>query len=385
MHRFPYFVCASALFGVAVLGACTTTPTSPEPSGDASSADAQPEAEGGTPAPMPEPTRLPVGRDAVMTVSEGGAIDIMSAAWIGRGPAAVVWDRSDEAFTRSTLQARSWSTRAGEGWSSLTPLDFGSASLTASPSIVTLPEGTFLYAATAGSLQSKPVVRRAPFTVEASGAITLGAPAALPAIPSVDWLLSWPTFVVLADGRVACTFRDGAAKVHVAFSDDGRSFGASPALEVGAMMSLAQAKSGLLALTYQTEGALGGMVAWVRTDPSARGETWSAPVRLTTTSENVHDTHAVLRADGGLDLYYIQVVDDHGFSLFRRALDASGNLGTEQRVTDPSAGEPSKPSPSRLAEGGVLLTYAEITKRAAGGAPSEQILRALVIHGDAPR
>ena len=124
-------------------------------------------------------------------------------------------------------------------------------------------------------------------------------------------------------------------------------------------------------------------IAWAVISSDAK--TWSAPLKITDSSTNVHDTAALARPDGGADLYYEYSTDDFPFSIYRRCISPDGTWGPEQRVTDSSVKDAMKPSPSRLADGTVLLTFATGVERdATTGFPIKQRIEAVVLPGDAP-
>jgi hypothetical protein len=203
-------------------------------------------------------------------------------------------------------------------------------------------------------------------------------------IDGVTGLLSWPKFYALT-GRVAVAFRDGAGRPMAAFSTDGLAFDPAVAVSAaaGAMPALGQFEGSGLAFTYQTEGSGGGMISWVSL--SADGLSWSSPLKVSESSSNVHDTTAVRRQDGGLDLYYIYPCSAAGFCLFRRGLSPAGSFSGEQQVTLAEVGETSKPEVARLGDGRLLVLWARISARSPQGYPTEQILEGALIRGDAPR
>jgi hypothetical protein len=192
----------------------------------------------------------------------------------------------------------------------------------------------------------------------------------------------WPRVLRLVDGRSALAYRDGSSRPRFALSDDGLSFDDADIVgPPGAMANVGELADGTLAYTYQT-GEL-GMTSWVVL--SEDGRSWSEPVAVTEASSNVHDTSSVRRDDGDLDLYYVYSGAREGFSLYRRALAADGTLGAEQRVTDSTVAEPSKPAVTRLRDGSLFVRWAAITMRDVSGVPIEQVLHGAIVWGDAPR
>jgi len=324
-----------------------------------------------------DPTTLPLGLEAVYRVSGPGGVDVGSAAWVeADGRLWVAWERFDAAFTSSALWLAS--SADGAAWSPPGALLAGGPAYRASPSSATLAGQGWVYFAEAADLYGQVSLRRARV---AGGAA--GTPEALATVPGLGSLLSWPRFLALSGGRVALAFRDGSGRPRVAYSADGVLFDPPVTVHTGAaaMAALGQAPDGWLAYAYQT-GTGGSMSSWVRT--SADGQAWDEPVEVSASSTNVHDTTLVPRLDGGLDLYYIWPCSAAGFCLHRRALAADGSLGPEQQVTLPEVGETSKPEGLRLPDGRLLLLWAEISQRGAGGEPSEQILSGCLLAGDAP-
>lgn len=299
-------------------------------------------------------------------------VDVDSAAAFDGTRTTVVFDSFDVAFSRGRL----WEADLHAPGAPHT-LALGDEALIAAPSRV----GDFLYFVAAGGLAEAPAIWRAPVI---DG--VYGAREAVGAIDGVDGVLSWPRFVGLPDGRVAVAFHDGAGRPSIAFSEDGLAFGAVSVVDdqARAMAKVEAFADGSLAYTFQT-GAY-PMISTVRVAPApAAGQApvWSAPIVVTDASQNVHDTSAVARADGGLDLYYIYPPVD-GFRVFRRAFASDGRLGPEEPITGDASGDASKPRAIRIDGCGVLLTYAEITDRDEGGAPVQQRLGAVVLDGDAP-
>jgi hypothetical protein len=237
----------------------------------------------------------------------------------------------------------------------------------------------FLYHEEAKTLRGRPSIWRSALGADGRW----GAPEALPAIADVTSLLSWPEFTAMGDGTLL-SFRGGAISAcRAAISNDGVAFQMTtpPCTASAAMAAGATFKNGSLAFSHQN-GDPTNMISYVMTSTD-RGATWSTPAAVSSAA-NVHDTSFAPRLDGGLDLYFIYPPDTHGFSLFRRALTPTGILGPEERVTQSSLGEPSKPHVVRLADGRLLLSYAEIAKRAPSGEPSVQRIVLAALGTDAP-
>ena len=309
-------------------------------------------------------------------------IDLDSASALEAGRVRVIFDSFDAAFETGRL----WegARELGDLGSVRAPrqLELGDEAFVAAPSRVRLGDGAYLYFVVGTSLGVAPELARA--RIEADG---FGPREDLGPLAGADSLLAWPRFETLPDGRIAVAFHDGVGRPSLALSDDGRVFGAATVVDTAprAMAKVTAFGDGTLAFTYQT-GA-NPMISYVRVaPPPAAGAppVWSAPFVVTEASSNVHDTSAVVRADGDLDLYYIYPPGP-AFRVFRRALARDGRLGPEEAVTGEASGDTSKPRVVRLDGCRVLLTYAEITVRDGAGQPIQQRLGAVVIDGDAPQ
>lgn len=304
---------------------------------------------------LPSAGTLPLGTNDALRVSEVREIDV-STAWEvdAKGAVRGTFDRSDVAFSRSALW--SFSSLDGKRFSKPRLLDVSNAALVGSPSLV---DG-HLYFVSSSSIQATPTVQRWAVGAAVSEATKL------PRIAGVDWLLSWPKFQKLEDGKIAVAFRDGTSVPRFALSADGTTFALSVAVagetEKGAMPALGEMGDGTIAFSFQQASAMESMIAYVVLSHD-RGATWSERIRVSE-SMNVHDTAFVRRADGaGVDLYYIHPEGTHGFLLFRRSLGPHGGLGSEKRVTSAELGEPSKPSVVRRKDGRLIVAWSEIAER----------------------
>lgn len=326
---------------------------------------------------LPAAGTLPLGANDVLRVSDTADIDFTSTWHVAEdGAITAVFDRADIAFSRSEIyRVRS---RDGRRFTKPERMPVGTkpASLVGGPSLASSGGMYFLSAA---ALQARPKISFMP-----KGSVE---PETVSSIPGVDGMLSWPRFRSLAEGGVGVAFRDGRSVPHFARSADGKTF--DPPVIVrdagGAMADVAEMKDGTLAFTYQQESTVDAMVSYVVLSHDG-GKTWSEPIRVSDEA-NVHDTSAVARADGhGVDLYFIHPGGNHGFSLYRRSLGTNGELGSEERVTRPNLGEPSKPSAARRADGTVIVGWSEIAERSEiDRTPSVQRLVIAEIATDAPR
>jgi hypothetical protein len=320
-------------------------------------------------------TALPLGPEASVEISEPGAIDVYGAAFEGEDRVTVVYERYNEPFTNGRIHVAT--STDGKNFAPAGEAPIGTRALRGGPSAI----GELLYFIEADALAAAPSLARARF---ASDEDTFEEAEALPAIGGVDSILSWPRFLARRDGSMAVVFRDGFGHGKVGFSADGVSFEGIATVEASAVAQpeLGEHADGSLVFTFQTPVNDEPMISFFRR--SSDGTSWTDPVRVSTASSNVHDARIFERIDGGLDLYYIYPVRRPGFSMFRRRIELDGALGPEQQLTLPELGDATKPAPQRLRDGRVLLLYAEITRRALQGYPTEQILRALWFYGDAP-
>ncbi len=186
-----------------------------------------------------------------------------------------------------------------------------------------------------------------------------GEPQVLSSLRAAISPMSTPVFEQLKGHGVAVVFRDAkTGELNLATSADGLRFSSPTKLsDVGkaSRPALGSFSDGKLSLSYQAGARPDRMRSYVRT--SLDGRTWSAPVRVSALSENVHDTVHLRRADGGVDLYYISQSSPRGFSLFRRALLSDGTLGGEERLSGDDVGNAQKPQPARLSDGRIHLRF----------------------------
>ncbi|GEM_PF-1299451 len=218
-----------------------------------------------------------------------------------------------------------------------------------------------------------------------------------PDIPGLRTAHGWPRWVDAGDGTTVVSYRaDGNAPHWTALDDAGhplRIRRIDPASR-SAYVRVVRMTGGGWLLSYQHPPDGGYMATWFRI--SRDGEQWSAARQITESPErrgrpDVHDGYALPRRDAGVDLYYVYpslkggtaqapIVD---FDLYRRAVLADGTLGPEQALSHPADFNPYAPSAHRLADGRVLLTFADIAARGADGVSSARLV-ATRLDGDAP-
>lgn len=312
---------------------------------------------------VPRPDALPVSDG--LRLGPGLDLDVASAIAVAPdGAVELVFDSFGGSFAGSEL----WTSASTDGrrFAAPRPTGFTRHPFEASPSFV---RGV-LYFAGADAL---------------SGAATLyrAGVGRADAVRAIESLLSWPRIYAWGD-RVALVYRDAASRPMIAWGDDAASLGAPVVVSEGgaAMATLGVFADGSLAYAYQHPVGAEPMVSFVRR--SSDGTAWSEPVRVTDAAGNVHDTTLVARADGGLDLYYVYPAPAGRFALFRRAMAADGRMGEEERVSADALGEPSKPEGARVADGRVLIAFADIAARGPSGEPSGQELVLVSLPSEAP-
>ena len=361
-----------AVGALALLVACggpTETDGSVDAATDSAVGDAASDS-GGGPIVVPLAPALPLRAADTVRLGPGDRIDVTTAFSVAAdGAVTVVFDTFDEPFTRGEL----WLASSPDGtrFSFPRPLGFTSHAFEVSPSFV----GEALYFAGADEPGTPPTMYLA----------RVADPLPVNAVSGVDSLLSWPRWIQAGGSTVALAFRDGASVPRFAQGASPDTVGAPVEVdpEPGALATAAVFGDGTFAFTYQHPVGTEPMVSFVRR--SSDGESWSDPVRVSDAAPNVHDTAMTPRADGGLDLYYIHPTPTSpGFVLFRRSLRADGALGEEQQLTAEDAADPSKPSALPLADGTILIAYANIAARSLTGEPTRQEITLTRVASEAP-
>jgi len=319
------------------------------------------------PRTLPPPAALPLTEESLLRLGADGAMDV-NVALCRRGDGFVIaWDRFDAAFTASKIFSAT--SRDLRGTTEPAALSLGTEALVANPSCV----GNHMYFTRAAALGGRAAIVRVPVGATATEAVS---------VAEVSSTLSWPRFAAWG-ARTIVAFRDRDSAPKLAISEDGLGFGAAVAVgPPGALANAAGLGGGALLFSYQRGVDVRPMVSFFRI--SSDGVTFTPEAPVTASSPNVHDTSALPRADGGVDLYYIYPTGRTGFTLFRRAVSAAGDLGAEEMVTTPGLGEPSKPVAARAGDGTVLLAYADIVARdTKTGEPIRQVLTVARLQRDA--
>lgn len=357
MH-FHVFVLGIA---VAVCSACSPEPNPPT---------AEHTDERTAPAEIP----LPVTTADVTPIGDSGGVETYSALFnISRGY-RLVFERSNLELTLGTLRYRD--SVDGRIFGPVQDLILGRRPVYAAPSAIEIGDRAFLYYAAADSLQAPLSLERSELRGDVFGeAESLSAP------PMT--LRSWPRFLACGNGALALVYREGTARLVV--SNDALFFESPDTItaEHIAQPHVGRFGDGTLIFAYQCEGIEEPMLSWFTIQEEAG--VWSGPRLTSTASSNVHDCAFLTRGDGDVDAYYIYPAGSHGFSLFRRAISRTGEIGPEQRLTDDSVGDATKPMAARLENGSILLTFARTLERAPQGWITSQQLFAMILQGDAPR
>lgn len=305
------------------------------------------------------PASLPLDRSEVTVLVEENAGNLPRALFRAPdGSVELVFVRVPPDASRFDLFAISWV--SGRGWSEPTHLVRGPEPYQGGASVVSLPEGHYLYYVKSESLRKPGVfVRR---RLLETG---LGPVEEISGAPSLS-LLSFPRLHPLHEKRVALVFRDGESRGQIAFSEDGLLFAPAAVVvsEPVAAVDLGVFADGALAFVYQTARPEGiGKISWVQL--SSDGVAWSSPIQIAPEMLNVHDPYPFLRQDGDLDLYFSSTNEGlaGGFSLFRRRLAVTGELGAVERVSTRATGSLLYPRSLRLPTGAVLSVASDVSGR----------------------
>lgn len=194
----------------------------------------------------------------------------------------------------------------------------------------------------------------------------------------------WPQAVQLSDGRVLLAFVEAQKHVYLGLSDAaGTTFTirdppVTPGVLKGVLAHIGVTRTGQWVLTHQVADANFFETSYVQRSPD-EGATWTTPVNLQPSSNNVHDAYVVTRLDEGVDLYYLHAGTTGDLNVFRRAYLEDGSFGPEQAVTSVSVGHVEKPQPRRLPDGRLLMLFA------IGVSQSRFDVLMAMLEGDAPR
>jgi len=255
------------------------------------------------------------------------------------------------------------------------------------PAMVIANGRQWLYFASGGEYGLK--LWRVPVSDDGSFA----APQALPPIAQLDRLAQGPRWVSFADS-LGATFRGPGSIPMWARSADGVHWGTSVSLAdvaVAYPRVVPMGPSGCF-FSYQRPPEGGYMATY--TSVSKDCAQWSSTVPIAWPAApnrpDVHDAYALPRVDGGVDLYYVypSLKGDGarfavGFDLYRRAVGPDGTFGVEQLLTTPKDFFPFTPAAHRLANGNVLVTFADI-QVVGETAVSTATISAFVLPSDAP-
>ena len=220
-------------------------------------------------------------------------------------------------------------------------------------------------------------------------------PQRLADIDGLDRLVQWPRWVGAGDD-VLVTFRGPEVIPTWLRLDKGVTPGAPVLMgsRKAAYPRVVPMQGGGCFFSYQRPPEDGYMATWYQVSRDC--QSWSSPTELShpkpPNKPDIHDAYALPRSDGGVDVYYVYpsfkgegVRFPVGFDLYRRSVTMDGSAGPEQLLTDRSGFNPFAPSAHRLADGAVLVTFADIQEN---GKEGEGVTRANLtlfrLPGDAP-
>lgn len=324
----------------------------------------------------------PVSRGDVAALDAGEGIDVDRSVLPDASGGWVVYERMDEAFSRSELRVLSFRRGAGSKLRYSAPvraaLGSDSVAFRASPSFVRVDGASWLYYLEADAFDAPARARRARF---ARGRFSDVQTVALPE-PLTPW--SRPRWAADEAGRVAMVYRTrGTASI--AFSDDGARFDAPRRLagRTGSTPAVADIRGSGWIVAFQ-HGPMARKQSYVRASTTPAGSDWSRTQRVGGDAPNVHNTFPLARRDGGVDLYYLAPPEGWpGFALHRRCRRIDGSLGAPQQLVASEMGNVLEPGAARLQDGSVLVTFNEQRSghhlhaaRVTGDAPCESTVQA---------
>lgn len=164
-------------------------------------------------------------------------------------------------------------------------------------------------------------------------------------------------------------------RLKLSVSKNGVDFDESLDFGIGAMGRVSEFYDGTFVYTYQN-GDPARMMDYFKTRPNARKWTLDRPV---SEQKDVHDAIPFQRRDGGIDLFYIASGGGTRYSVFRRALKPTGDLGPEQELTRKEDGSFMAPHPVRLGDGRIFLILTKEVKE-----QTNYDLFGIYVEGDAP-
>jgi hypothetical protein len=183
------------------------------------------------------------------------------------------------------------------------------------------------------------------------------------AIDGTSVLPYWPQATGLDDGRTLLAFVEAQTRAFLAVGDGVR-FATKPSPVPlssvpmrGVLAHVGTTTEGAWVFAHQVADARWSFRSFVQLSRD-EGATWSAPIQLRPSQEDVHDAYPLRRKSGGADVYYLRASEPGAFNVHRRALAEDGRLGPEQVVTAPAVGHIEKPQPRRLPDGRIALAFA---------------------------
>lgn len=320
-------------------------------------------------------TPLPLSREAVQSLGPGSQLDGASVSWQQDQTTYLLFESFNELLSKGSF----FLSRATNGrFSQPTPFTLTLNPIVGSPSRMRWRGSLWLYFAEASTLQGPMVVKRCKIVAGQSE-----NPETLPTLPGAANLLSRPQFFAWSNTALVA-YKDQQSRPVLATSSDGKTFSSPLLLYKAAVTSarLGMTQEKALVYVYQHAKEPEAMLSHYRV--SSDGKRWTVAQTVSKTGSTISDATVLARPDSGADLYYAVSKDRKVRSLFRRRVSSDGALGPEQQLTHSALGDASKPETLRLADGRILLSWIETTKRNAQENPSEQRLLLAIIRGDAP-
>lgn len=308
--------------------------------------------------------QLPVGVTDVVTFAEETGVDRQSAVLPSESGGFLLIYSEYEQGGMDTSRLNVVVSMDGGATSSSIPLTFGGR-VEDAPALISNADGDWLYFASSDPDLSNIELWRA--------SIVDGRFSSLQRLADIDGLSTmnqWPRWV--SSGQdVLLTYRGRKSVPTWLRLVDGVTPGAPVTLgsEGVAYPRVVPMQDEGCFFSYQHEPE-GGYMA-TRYQVSRDCMRWSQSTELSPAKPpikpDVHDAYALPRRDGGVDIYYVypsykgsDALFPVGFDLYRRSVTAGGLAGPEQLLTERLTFNPFAPSAHRLADGTILVTFADI-------------------------
>lgn len=296
----------------------------------------------------------------IQRLDEGDGIDVdRTVISDGRGNGWIVYEHTDEAFTRSELRGVRFQRCGAKCIDFSAPARLtvdGPSGFVSAPSLLADEHGSWLYYVEAEAFRTPARMRRARWdSGELSGFEDVQVAGSLTA-----WNRPW---VVASEAGGYALIQRTQGSTEVLRSADGKQFTAPEAVadKTGSTPAIAQFPDGRWVVAFQ-HGPMAKKRSYFRISLSANSEQgeWSPRQLVFDESDNVHNTWPTRRSDGRMDLYFLSPPAGwRGFAIHRRCLDASGALGPVSRVVPHEVGNLLEPHVARIAPDLLLLTFNE--------------------------